>query len=155
MKTSNTIVKNHKARFSFHFSKSDRLQAGLELQGWEIKSIRDGRVQLVDSYVSIRNGEAFLQGVVIAPMPNATGLESLDDRRPRKLLLHRQEIDRMMDQIDQKGKTIVCDNLHWASGKIKASVAVATGKNSRDKRADVKERDNKKAMSRVMKGDYS
>lgn len=134
----NTIVQNKKARYDYFIE--DTFEAGIALQGWEVKSLRDKKVQLVDSYVLIQNGEAFLLGCNITPLNTASTHVVADPGRTKKLLLHRKELARLFIATQQKGYTCVCAKLYWKNHLIKAEIALAKGKQSHDKRATIKDR---------------
>ena len=134
----NTIVQNKKARHDYFIE--DTFEAGIALQGWEVKSLRDKKVQLVDSYVLIQNGEAFLLACNITPLNTASTHVVADPGRTKKLLLHRKELARLFIATQQKGYTCVCAKLYWKNHLIKAEIALAKGKQSHDKRATIKDR---------------
>lgn len=145
-----TIALNKKARFDYHID--DRLEAGIALEGWEVKSLRAGKVQIVDAYVFLKNGEAFLLGIQITPMLSASSHISTDPRRTRKLLLHRQEIARLIGAVDRKGFTLVCTAMYWKRGRAKVEIGLAKGKKQHDKRASEKARDWSREKGRILKG---
>ena len=144
-----TIALNKKARFDYHIE--ERIEAGLVLEGWEVKSLRAGKVQIVDAYVLLKDGEAFLLGVQITPMPSASTHVDADPRRTRKLLLNRQEIARLIGAVDRKGYTLVCTALYWKRGRAKAEIGLAKGKKQHDKRASEKARDWDREKGRILK----
>jgi SsrA-binding protein len=144
-----TIALNKRARFEFHIE--DRLEAGLSLEGWEVKSLRDSRVQFTDSYVLLKDNEAFLFGCRIDPLPTASKHIIPDPTRTRKLLLHRREIDRITRLVDRKGFTVVPTAMYWSHGKVKVEIGTAKGKKDHDKRADQKDRDWQRQKARIMK----
>ncbi len=146
---SNTIALNKKARFDYHLH--DRFEAGVVLEGWEVKSLRAGKCQLTDTYVLLKDGEAFLLGCNITPMPSASSHVPADPQRTRKLLLHKKEIARLIGATQQKGQTCIPVALYWKGNKVKCEIALATGKQKHDKRAAVKERDWSRDKSRLMK----
>ena len=146
---SNRIAENKKARFDYHIE--DTFEAGLALEGWEVKSLRDGRAQITESYVHLRNGEAWLLGAQITPLGTVSTHIQPDPTRTRKLLLHRQELDRLVGAVERKGYTLVPLNLHWRNGRAKLDIGLAKGKKEHDKRAVVKDRDWKRQQSRIMK----
>lgn len=146
---SSTIVVNKKARHDFFIE--DRMEAGLSLQGWEVKSLREGKVQIVDSYVFIKEGEAFVSNIMITPLPTASTHISPEPTRVRKLLLHHHEIDRLRGAVERKGYTLLALSLYWKKGKVKAEVALGKGKQKQDKRASEKERDWKREKQRILK----
>ena len=134
-----TIVVNKKANHDYFIG--DRFEAGLALTGWEVKSLRQKKIQLVDSHVIIKNGEAFLLGAQITPLDTASTHVVADPTRTRKLLLHKKELSRIFSAIQQKGHTCVCTKLYWKNHLVKAQIALAKGKQTFDKRASIKERE--------------
>ena len=145
----NVIVSNKKARFDYHIE--DSFEAGLALQGWEVKSLRAGKAQLVDSYVLFKNGEAWLLGALISPLPTVSTHFVVDPQRTRKLLLNKDELARLFNATQQKGFTCVCTKLYWKNHLVKAEIALAKGKQLHDKRATDKERDWNREKQRVMR----
>ena len=133
------IVVNKKARHDFRLE--DDFEAGLALQGWEVKSLRQKKVQLVDSYVLVKDGEAFLLGCNVTPLNSASSHVVADPTRTKKLLLHRKELARLFAATRQKGQTCVCTRLYWKHHLVKARLALAKGKQAHDKRATTKERE--------------
>jgi SsrA-binding protein len=148
-KSPNTIAQNKKARFDFFIE--ERLEAGMALQGWEVKSLRAGKAQLSESYVILREGELWLLGSHVTPLNTASTHVSADPSRTRKLLLHRDEIDRLAGLVERKGYTLVPLELYWNKGKAKLSVGLAKGKKQYDKRATEKDRDWQRDKARAMK----
>lgn len=146
---SNTIVLNKKARHDFVLE--DRFEAGLMLQGWEVKSLRAKKVQIRDSYVFIKNNEAWLSSTVITPLETASTHIHPEPSRVRKLLLHSEEISKMIGAVDRKGYTLVATALYWKNGRAKLEVALAKGKKEHDKRASEKDRDWKREKARILK----
>jgi SsrA-binding protein len=146
---SNTIALNKKARHDYFIEQS--LEAGISLEGWEVKSLRGGRVQIKESYVILKNNELFLFGAHISPLASASTHVNPDPTRTRKLLLHRLEINRLRDKINQKGATVVPLKLYWTRGKVKLEIGVAKGKKAYDKRQDIKDRDWKRDKERTLK----
>ena len=146
-----TIAQNKKARFEYHLH--EKFEAGLALEGWEIKSIRAGRVQLTDTYVFFKKNEAFLLGANITPLYSASTHVSPEAQRIRKLLLHRKEIARLIGGVQQKGYTCVPLALYWKGPLVKCELALASGKKEHDKRASIKERDWQRDKQRIAK-DY-
>ena len=146
---SSTIVLNKKARHDF--SLGERFEAGLMLQGWEVKSLRAGKVQLRDSYVFIKNNEAWLSSTVITPLETASTHIQPEPQRMRKLLLNRSEIDTLVGAIDRKGYTLVATAMYWKKGRAKLEIALAKGKKEHDKRASEKDRDWKREKARILK----
>ncbi len=144
-----TISKNKRARFEYHIE--DRFEAGLALEGWEVKSLRESRVQFADSYVLLKDNEAFLFGCRIDPLSTVSKHITPDPVRTRKLLLHRREIDRITGMVDRKGFTIVPTVLYWSNGKVKVEIGTAKGKKAHDKRADQKDRDWTRQKARILK----
>jgi SsrA-binding protein len=144
-----TIALNKRARFEYHIE--ERIEAGLSLEGWEVKSLRDSRVQFADSYVLLKDNEAFLFGCRIDPLPTASTHIKPDPLRTRKLLLHRREIDRLTGLVERKGFTVIPTAMYWLHGRVKVEVGVARGKRAHDKRHDVKERDWQRQKARIMK----
>jgi SsrA-binding protein len=146
---SNTIALNKKARHDYFIEQS--LEAGISLEGWEVKSLRDNRVQIKESYVILKNNELFLFGAHISPLISASTHVNPDPVRTRKLLLHRLEINRLRDKINQKGATVVPLKLYWVRGKVKLEIGVAKGKKAHDKRQDIKDKDWKRDKARALK----
>lgn len=144
-----TIAQNKKARFEYHLQ--EKFEAGLELQGWEVKSMRAGKAQLTESFVLLHKGEAFLHGCHITPLDTASTHIVAEPTRPRKLLLHKNEIARLIGATQQKGQTCVALSLYWKNNKVKCEIALATGKKQHDKRASIKERDWNRDQRRVVK----
>lgn len=145
----NSIAQNKKARFDY--SIQETYEAGLMLSGWEVKSLRQGKVQIKESYILLKNNEAWLFGALITPLISASTHLFHDPLRLRKLLMHRREIDRLMGLIDRKGYTLVPLSLYWSKGKIKISIGLAKGKKLHDKRATEKERDWNRDKQRILK----
>lgn len=131
----------------------EKIEAGIELQGWEVKSLRDGHGQLSEAYVQVKNGEVFMIGSRITPLLSASTHIYADDTRTRKLLLHRREIDRLVGAVDQKGYTLVPLSLYWKKGLVKVEVGLAKGKKDHDKRAVIKDRDWDREKQRLMRHD--
>ena len=144
-----TIALNKRARHEYALG--DRFEAGMALQGWELKSIRAGRANIGESYATIRDGEIFLFGAQITPLISASTHVVADDRRTRKLLLHRHEIDRLIGRVEREGYTLVPTAMYWKGNKVKLELALAKGKQEHDKRASIKERDWKIEKQRVMR----
>jgi SsrA-binding protein len=135
----NLIIENRKARHDYFIE--ERLEAGIVLEGWEVKSLRAGRVQIRDTYVLIKDGEAFLLGLLITPLPTASTHIQPDPQRTRKLLLHRREIDRLRGAVERKCYTLIATKLYWSRGRAKAEIGIARGKKAHDKRREEKERE--------------
>jgi SsrA-binding protein len=146
---SGSIAQNKKARHDYFLE--DKLEAGLSLTGWEVKSLRAGKVQLVDSFVEFHRGEAWLHGALITPLAEASTHTVCEPRRERKLLLHRRELERLQQKVQAKGYTCVCTALYWKGPYVKAEIALAKGKQSHDKRDSARDRDWAKQKERVMK----
>ena len=144
-----TIALNKRARFEYHID--ERIEAGLGLEGWEVKSLRDSRVQFADSYVLLKDNEAFLFGCRIDPLKTASTHVKPDPLRTRKLLLHRREIDRLTGLVERKGFTVIPTAMYWSRGRVKVEIGLARGKRAHDKRADVKDRDWQRQKARIMK----
>lgn len=147
--SSPTIALNKKARHDYFLE--DKMEAGLSLAGWEVKSLREGKCQLVDSYVTLHKGEAWLTGALITPLHQASTHVVAEPRRERKLLLHRREIERIEQKINAKGFTCVCTAIYWKGHRVKAEIAMAKGKQSHDKRHSSKDKDWAKQKERLMK----
>jgi|TARA_B110000003_G_scaffold35420_1_gene32651 SsrA-binding protein len=145
----NTIALNKKARYDYFIEQT--LEAGLSLQGWEVKSLRDNRVQIKESYVIYKSNELFLFGAHISPLNSASSHVDCDPIRTRKLLLNRLEINRLREKITQKGATVVPLKLYWARGRVKLEIGLAKGKKGHDKRQDIKDRDWKLDKARALK----
>jgi SsrA-binding protein len=142
------IVENRRARHDYHLS--DKVEAGIVLSGTEVKSLRTGQATLQQAYADVREGEAWLNGLHIPEYVQANR-SNHDPDRPRKLLLHRREIDRMYAQVREKGLTVVPTRIYFKDGKVKVEIALARGKEVRDKRRDIAERDAKRQMDRALK----
>lgn len=146
---SSRIADNKKAAYNYFFE--ERFEAGMVLEGWEVKSLREGKVQLTDGYVVIRNGELFVIGCQINPLRSASTHITPDSVRTKKLLLHKEQIRRLIGKVEQKGYTLVPLNLHWKAGKVKCEIALAKGKAEHDKRDTIKDREGKREVERAMK----
>jgi len=144
-----TIVDNKKAFFDYFIE--DRYEAGIVLEGWEAKSIRAGRVQLKEAYVIVRNGEVFLFGAHISPLPTASTHITPDPVRTRKLLLNAEEIKKLIGKVERSGYTLVPLNLHYLKGRIKCEIGLAKGKKQHDKRDTEKVRDTQREIQSAMK----
>ncbi len=143
------IAVNKRARHDFFIE--DTYEAGLELAGWEVKSLRDGRGHVADAYVQVKNGEGWLFGATITPLLSASTHVVAEPMRPRKLLLHRHELDRLVGAVERKGYTLVPLNLHWKRGRVKLDIGLGKGKKQHDKRADTKDRDWQRQKERLLK----
>ena len=146
---SNTIALNKRARHDYFIE--DEIEAGLELQGWEVKSMRAGKVNISDSYVIFKNGEAFLFGSMIQPLSVASTHIVCDPSRTRKLLLKQRELDSLFGKTNRDGFTLIALSLYWKGAWAKIKIGLAKGKKQHDKRDDIKERDWRVAKGRVMK----
>ncbi len=144
-----SIAENRKARHEYSIEST--YEAGLALQGWEVKSMRAGRVQLKEAYVFLRNGEAFLFGAHVSALPTASTHVIPDPIRTRKLLLNRSELNGLVGAVDRKGYTLVPLELYWKAGKAKLRVGLAKGKKEHDKRASSKDKDWQREKSRLLK----
>lgn len=144
-----TIVVNKKVRFDYFVE--DEYEAGLVLEGWEIKSLRAGKINISDAHVIIKNNEAWLLGAQIQPLPTASTHNVPDPTRTRKLLLKRRELDQLIGRVERQGYTLVPLSLYWKRNKIKVKVALAKGKKSHDKRETTKDREWQRDHSRIMK----
>jgi len=147
--TSALIAENRRARFDYHLE--ERHEAGVVLEGWEVKAIRSGQVQLTDGYVLVKNGELFLIGCRINALQTASTHVRPDADRTKKLLLQKAEIRRLVGKVEQRGYTLIPLNLHFKNGWVKAEIALAKGKAEHDKRHTIKEREGKREVERAMK----
>ena len=138
-KQSSSIVQNKKAKFDYFILES--FESGLVLQGWELKSIRAGKIQLSDTYVIFRQEQALLLGAVITPLLSCSTHIQPDPDRTRVLLLHKKQIGKLMGQVQQKGYSVVPLSLYWSRGKVKCNLALVQGKHSRDMRRTIKDRE--------------
>lgn len=145
----NTIVYNKKSGFEYFLEES--FEAGLELQGWEVKSLRAGKINIAESHIIIKRGEAWLLGAQIQPLPTAAAITEPDPVRTRKLLLHRRELDKLIGGVERAGYTIVPVSLYWKRNRVKIKIALAKGKKTHDKRDTVKQRDWQRDKARLMK----
>lgn len=143
------IAENRRARFDYHIE--ERYEAGIVLEGWEIKAIRAGQVQLTDGYVVIRDGELHLIGCRINPLRSASTHVQPEPDRTRKLLMHKDEIRRLVGKVEQRGYTLVPLNLHYKGGRVKVELALAKGKALHDKRETEKNRDWEREKARLMR----
>lgn len=143
------IAENRKARFDYFIE--ERYEAGLALQGWEVKALRAGRAQLTEAYVYLRNGEAFLIGAHFAPLPSASTHVEADPARTRKLLLKRSELAHLLGAVERRGYTLVPLELYWKDGRAKLRVGLAKGKKQHDKRSAEKTRDWQRDQARLLR----
>ena len=147
--TSGTIAQNKKARHDYTLT--DKFEAGIELRGWEVKSLRQGKIQITDTYVILKDGEAFLLGCNITPLLSASTHYVTDPTRTRKLLLHAKELSKLQEAVQQKGYTCVCTALYWKKHLIKAEICLAKGKQDHDKRETEKNRDWERQKMRIVR----
>jgi SsrA-binding protein len=145
-----TIALNKKARHDYFIE--ERFEAGLALEGWEVKSLREGRIQIAESYILVKDGEAWLLGCLITPLISASTHKVADPTRTRKLLLHRRELDKLIGAVERKGYTLVPLAMYWKRGRAKLEIALARGKQRHDKRATEKARDWQREKGRIMRG---
>jgi SsrA-binding protein len=143
------IAENRRARHDYFIE--DTFEAGLVLEGWEVKSLRAGKAQLTETYVHVKNGEAWLIGAHISPLISASTHVTANPTRTRKLLLNRKELDRLVGAVERKGYTLIALNLHWSKGKVKLDLGLAKGKKQHDKRATEKARDWERQKARILK----
>lgn len=146
---SNIIAVNRKVRHDYFIE--DKFEAGIVLEGWEVKSLRDGKLQLNESYVHIRNGEAWLANALITALKTASTHIKPESQRDRKLLLNRIELNKLIGAVERKGYTLVPLTMYWKKGMAKLEIALAKGKQLHDKRATEKERDWNRDKARIMK----
>ncbi len=147
--TGRIIADNRKSRHDYFIE--SKLEAGLVLEGWEVKSLRDGRAQLKESYVTMRQGEAWLIGAHISPLATASTHIKPDPLRTRKLLLHQRELDKLQAAVSRKGYTVVPVNLHWTKNRVKLEIGLAKGKQQHDKRESSKQADWQREKARLFK----
>jgi SsrA-binding protein len=144
-----SIARNKKARFDYFIEET--IEAGLALQGWEVKSLRAGKAQITESYVILRDGEAWLLGSRFTPLNTVSTHVTADPSRTRKLLLNRSELDRLAGLVERRGYTLVALELYWKKGRAKAAIGLAKGKKQHDKRATEKDRDWQRDKARILK----
>ena len=144
-----TIALNKKARHDYFID--ERFEAGISLLGWEVKSLRAGKVQIVDSYILLKDNEAYLFGALITALPTASAHILPEPRRTRKLLLHRVELNRLIGAVERKGFALIPTALYWKNGKVKLELGIARGKKSHDKRETEKDRDWQRQKARLMR----
>ncbi len=147
--TGGTIATNRKARHDYFLQ--DRFEGGMALQGWEIKSIRHGKANLTDSYVILKNGEAYLFGAVITPLNSASSHVVCDPERSRKLLLNKRELNKLIGAVERDGFTLIATSMYWKGPWVKLEFYLAKGKREFDKRDDIKDRDWSREKERMMK----
>jgi SsrA-binding protein len=143
------IAENRKARYEYFIE--ERFEAGMALQGWEVKSMRAGKAQLTEAYVYLREGEAFLYGAHIAPLNAASTHVHAEPTRTRKLLMNRRELDKLAGAVERQGYTLVPLELYWSSGRAKLNIGLAKGKKQHDKRATEKNRDWERNKARILR----
>ncbi|TRW49484.1 SsrA-binding protein SmpB [Aliidiomarina halalkaliphila] len=148
-KPASTIALNKKARHEYFLE--DKFEAGLQLEGWEVKSIRSGKVNISDSYVILKNGEAYLLGAQIQPLSQASSHVVCDPDRTRKLLLKQRELDTLIGKSEREGYTIVATAMYWKKAWVKLEIYLAKGKKDHDKRDTIKDRDWAREKERMMK----
>jgi SsrA-binding protein len=146
------IAVNKRARFEYHID--ERIEAGIALEGWEVKSLRDGKAQFADSYVLLKDNEAFLFGCHMEPLPTASTHIQTDPTRTRKLLLHRREIDRLVGLVERKGFTVIPTAMYFTRGRVKVEIGLARGKREYDKRKTIKDREWGRQKERIMKHNH-
>lgn len=144
-----TIAVNRQATHEYHIE--ERFEAGMELMGWEVKSMRAGKLQLKESYVILKGGEAWLLGSHLSPLTSASTHITANPTRTRKLLLHRYEINRLIGNVERKGYTLIPLIMYWSKGRAKLEIGLAKGKQLHDKRASEKDRDWQREKQRIMK----
>lgn len=144
-----SIIDNRKAFHDFFIE--EKYEAGIVLEGWEVKAIRAGRANIKEAYVIVRDGEIFILGMHITALASASTHVHADPTRTRKLLLHASEIDKLIGKVERAGFTLVPLDLHYAKGRIKATIGLAKGKKQYDKREDDKKRDWEREKNRLMK----
>jgi SsrA-binding protein len=147
--SNSTIAKNRQA--THEYTIEERFEAGLALQGWEVKSLRDGRVQLKESYVVIKKGEAWLIRAHISALLSASTHVNPNSVRDKKLLLHRRELNKLIGAVERKGYTLIPLSMYWKQGRAKLEIGLAKGKQLHDKRAASKERDWQREKARIVK----
>ncbi len=147
--TDPVIAVNRKARHDYFIE--DRLEAGLELQGWEVRSLRAGRAQIAEAYVIVRDNQVWLLGSMIPPLPSASTHIQPDATRTRRLLLHRREIDRLIGAVERRGYTLIPLRLYWRRGRAKLEIGLARGKRKHDKRQAEKEKDWQRQKQRLLR----
>jgi SsrA-binding protein len=145
----NVIAVNRKARHDYFIE--DTYEAGLSLEGWEVKCLREGRAQIAEAYVNLQKGEAWLVGAHFSPMTTTSTHIKADPTRSRKLLLNRNELDRLTGAVERKGYSLIPLNLHWHKGRAKLEVGLGKGKKQHDKRADKKDQDWQRQKARILK----
>ena len=148
-----TIIENKKAKFDYFIE--EKIEAGISLKGWEVKSLRSNRGNIKESYALVKNNEIFIIGSHISPMPNVRTNEDTDPTRTRKLLLKAKEISKISGLVAQKGYTLIPLSFYWKNGNVKVMIGLAKGRKKQDKRALLKERDWKMTQKRLIKKNYN
>ena len=146
---SNTIARNKRAWHDYFIE--EEFEAGIALEGWEVKSLREGRAQLQESYVIVRDGEVYLFGAHFSPLKSVSTHVNADPTRTRKLLLHANEIARLRGAVERRGYTLIPLSLYWKHGRAKLKIALAKGKKQHDKRATIREREWNRQQHRLLK----
>lgn len=146
---SSTIARNKRARFEY--SIEENFEAGIALEGWEVKALRQSRVSFAESYVLLKDGEAYLFGAHISPLPSASTHVQADPTRTRKLLLHRKELSHLIGSVERKGYALVPLAMYWKKGRVKVDIGLAKGKKLHDKRATERDRDWQRTKARILK----
>ena len=144
-----TIALNKKARRDYFID--ERMEAGLCLQGWEVKSLRAGKIQIIDSYILLKDSQAYLFGALISPLPTAARHVEADPQRSRKLLLHRVELNRLIGAVERKGFALIPTALYWKGGRAKLEIGIARSKKTHDKRETEKQRDWQRQKARLLR----
>ena len=148
-----TIIENKKAKFDYFIE--EKIEAGISLKGWEVKSLRSNRGNIKESYALVKNNEVFIIGSHISPMPNVSINQDADPTRTRKLLLKAKEISKISGLVSQKGYTLIPLSFYWKKGNVKVMIGLAKGRKKQDKRALLKERDWKMTQKRLIKKNYN
>ena len=148
-----TIIENKKAKFDYFIE--EKIEAGISLKGWEVKSLRSNRGNIKESYALVKDNEVFIIGSHISPLPNVNINEDTDPTRTRKLLLKGKEISKISGLVTQKGYTLIPLSFYWKKGKVKVMIGLAKGRKKQDKRALLKERDWKMTQKRLIKKNYN
>jgi SsrA-binding protein len=144
-----SIVENRKAFHDYFIE--ERFEAGLALEGWEVKAVRAGRAHLTEAYVVVKGGELLLLGAHVSPLTTASTHVRADPTRTRKLLMHREEINRLVGKVERAGYTLTPLNLHYKNGRIKLEIGLAKGKKQHDKRATIREREWNREQQRLLR----
>ena len=144
-----SIVENRKAFHEYFIE--ERFEAGLSLEGWEVKAVRAGRAHLAEAYVVVKNGELLLLGAHITPLSTASTHVHADPTRTRKVLMHREEINRLVGKVERAGYTLTPLNLHFKNGRIKLEIGLAKGKKQHDKRATIRDREWTREQQRLIR----